>query len=286
MSVIIDDLQKAKRIASTKGYKAVMKKIPSHFWRRVGPQFFNTYYKLRANITDNYKLNINGVIIDLDDSIFSDSMKTQIRMKKYEPDEISLIQLSLQKEYTVIDLGAGVGFTTSYIDTFTDETTDVIGVEANEKLIPSIRQTKKLNGNRFNIIHSAYNPEKETITFNISDDFWSSSQYRRENRIKEETTVSTVSIGELVTDLGTDDPLQLVVDIEGGEHNLIMDEMDLLSDHFAVIIIEFHSFTEKSVDFYIEKLNKNGFEFIASRNDVYAFYNTDRKDTQKPIVRF
>jgi len=282
----MDDLQKAKQIISAEGYKSVIKRIPSHSCRRVGPQFFNTYYKMKAKITEDYKVNINGVIIDLDDSVFSDSMKTQIRMKKYEPDEISLIQLSLQKEYTVIDLGAGVGFTTSYIDSFTDKTTNVIGVEANEKLIPSIKRTKKLNDNDFDIIHSAYDPKSETITFNIADDFWSSSQYQRENRIQEKTTVSTVSIAELVANLETDDRLQLVVDIEGGEHSLIMTEMDLLSEHFAVIIIEFHSFTEKSIDFYKERLNKNGFEYIASRNEVYAFYNTNKKDPRKPIVKF
>jgi FkbM family methyltransferase len=271
MSVIKQDWTKAKEILSQEGFFSLLKRIPTHIRRRFGPPLFDVYYRIKARLLDDYIVTINGVKLDLNGDVFSKSMIKQIRKKKYEQDEIALIRLLLNKDQPVVDLGAGIGFTTCYIDLSTETT--VMGIEANEALIPHLERTRKINRANFEIVHSAYNPVEETVTFHRAADFWSSSQYDRENVEQQQTVVPATSLAALIDDLNTEWPLQLVADIEGGEHHLIVEEIDILRDNFGLIILELHSFAPNSIEFYREILEENGFEFITSKNDIYAFSN-------------
>jgi FkbM family methyltransferase len=204
---------------------------------------------------------------------FSDSIRSELRAKSYESREACLIQSHLREDRPVIDLGAGIGFTTCLIDQHTTDETPVVGIEANEDLVPILEQTKLLNGAEIEIDHSAYDSQKDETTFYISPDFWSSGKVKRLPDKQIETTVRAQSLEQLLTKHNLNPPVQLVVDTEGAEHDLICNEMELLNEACELLIVEFHSFTKNDHEYYVELLEKNNFRVIDSRGEVYCFKN-------------
>jgi FkbM family methyltransferase len=232
---------------------------------------WSRYYDLKAVVFGTYVVSVDGVLIDLDAPVFSPAMVKQLRTKKYETAERTLIQQSLRADCPTIDLGAGVGYTTCLIDKQTDSRT--VGVEANESLISVLERTRTLNDCAFEIAHFAYDSTADFIEFQIAEDFWSSSSHERRSKTQTGVTVPAASITELVDKHNLERPIQLVVDIEGGEHDLFVDEQDTLRDSVSVLIFEYHTFTEKSQDEYNRILKANGFECVRSRENVYVYLN-------------
>ena len=103
----------------------------------------------------------------------------------------------------------------------------------------------------------------------MANKYTSSSQYERKNRNQKKTTVNSTSLSTITKKYDLKKPIQLVVDIEGGEHDLFIEERDKIS----VIIFEYHSFTDHSFDYYSDILEQNGFELVDSHEGVYVYDN-------------
>lgn len=233
---------------------------------------WSLYYGLKAAVFGSHVVSIDGILIDLDTPVFSQAMVEQFRTKEYETAERALIQQSLRDDCPTIDLGAGVGYTTCLIDEQTDSRT--VGVEANGSLISVLERTRALNDRAFEIAHFAYDSAADSIEFHIANDFWSSSTQERRNKTQTNVTVPAASITDLVEEYDLERPIQLVVDIEGGEHDLLVAEQEMLRNTVSVLIFEYHSFTEKNLDEYDRILKTNGFESVQSRENVYVYLNT------------
>jgi FkbM family methyltransferase len=231
------------------------------------------YYLWSAYPFKNSIVNVNNISIDLGHDVFSPMIKNRIRRKSYENSERELINKYLYKKHPVIDLGAGIGYTACLADKKTDNSTPIIAIEANKSLIPVIKRTRNLNNSDFNVLHSAYEPINDSVEFQVKEDFRASSRYDDINRKQNNLTVPAVSIDEILEKFGVEDQIQLIVDIEGGEHDLLTNEQRLLHDKVKLIIFEYHTFSEDSFECYKNILNKNGFEFAESQGDVYVFRN-------------
>lgn len=241
-------------------------KIQNHFWPK--------YYNIKSFIFNDYIVNVNGVLIDLDYEVISPAIKERFRMRSYESAETKLINTHISENKSVIDLGAGVGYSACLIDRSTDNSTLIVAVEANKSLIPAIERTRDINDCDFRILHSAYDSENNSVDFQVARDFWSSSQYDRENKNQTEDTIPAISLNEIIEKYKLKTPTQLVVDIEGGEHDLFVNEYHTLQNKVSLIIFEYHSFTEKEFEYYSRILRENGFEFVESQGDVYVYQNS------------
>ena len=233
------------------------------------------YYLIKSSVFGNYKVNINNILIDLDDGVFSPTMKKRLRRKRYEPAERELINKYIYRDQPVIDLGAGVGYTTCLVDRHTDDSIPIVAVEANKSLIPVINRTKKLNKGNFNIHYSAYNSKNDSVDIQIAEDFWSSSQHDRDDKNQTKVTVPALSLNEVIKKYNLENPVQLVVDIEGGEDDLFHNEYHILQKEVSLIIFEYHSFANYERKYYSDILEENGFEFIESKDNVYAYRNSN-----------
>jgi FkbM family methyltransferase len=80
----------------------------------------------------------------------------------------------------------------------------------------------------------AVGPSDGSISFGISQNFWSSSALRRDNEA-ERLTVPMLSIPTIVSDLPFR-PNVLIMDIEGAETSIPPNHFEL----FEKLIIEFH----------------------------------------------
>jgi FkbM family methyltransferase len=242
---------------------------------KIQNKFWSKYYIFKSSIFGNYIVDINNTLIDLDDEVYSPAMKKRLRRKLYERTEEELINKYIYRDQPVIDLGAGVGYTACVIDRNTDDSTPILAVEANKSLIPVIKRTKSLNKSDFDILYSAYNSEKDSILFGVAENFWSSSQHSREDRDQTKVIVPAISLNKIIKEYNLKNPIQLVVDIEGGEHDLIDNEHHILQNEVSQIICEYHSFANEELSYYSDILEENGFEFVESQGNVYVHRNTN-----------
>jgi FkbM family methyltransferase len=270
----MNKLQRASKIYRKDGIYTLVSKSSNFLKRKTCSHLFPRYYSIKSSVLGNHIVNIDNISIDLDNEVFSPEMKRILREKNYEDTEAQLINTYINSDNPTIDLGAGVGYTACLLDNMTDDSTPVIAVEANKSLIPVIERTKSLNQNSFNILYSAYDSSNDTVEFQVAEDFWSSSQYKRENRKQNKITVPSVSLNDIIEKYNLEGPIQLVVDIEGGEHDLFINENSILQDKISQIIFEHHSFTENKLEHYENILMKNGFEFIESKASVHLYQNT------------
>lgn len=275
MSLVMRKLQRAREIHREDGIYTLISKSSNFLRRKIHNQFWPRHYSIKSSVLGNHIVNVNNVLIDLDDEVFSPAMKKRLRSKRYEHAERNLINTHIHSNHPTIDLGAGVGYTACLIDREADDSTPVVAIEANKSLIPVIKRTKNLNKSSFNILYSAYDSSDSSVEFQVAEDFWSSSQYNREDRKQNKITVPSVSLNDVIEKYNLEKPIQLVVDIEGGEHDLFVNEYNLLQSSISLIIFEYHSFTENKFEYYKEILVENGFEFVESQGNVYVFQNTN-----------
>lgn len=271
----VSKVHRTKEIITQEGLRVFFRRFAEYFSRRLSVHFWNTFYILKSRVSGDYTITIDAVIIDLDFDSISERMKKKLRTKRYESREREFIESYLQPDFPTIDLGAGIGYTTSSIEQCVAEDVSVIGVEANEQLIPVLERTKQLNGCTFDILHAAYSSENDFVEFNVADDYWSSSLYDRQDRNQNSTSVQAMSISELRQRFELEGPYQLVVDIEGSEHDLIVNESDELAKHCTRMIVEFHEFTDKDRSEYDEILRETGFERLDRSGTVCVYSNTD-----------
>lgn len=274
MNKYMNKITRAQEIYAERGLFSLLSSLINFITYRIARKKAEIEDKIKTLRFFNDTTKIGEINVSLDSSVFSAEMRMQIRNFGYESSERDLITKYIQNNQPTIDLGAGIGYTSCIIGMETDESSSTVAVEANESLIPVIQDTKNRNNCDFEVLHSAYHPEKEYIKFQLANDFWSSSQYKRTDSEQAEVTVPAVSVEQIIKRYELNDPIQLVCDIEGGEHNLIIDERDILKK-FSTIIFEYHSFTDRKFEHYDNILTESGFEFIESQGSVYVYSKYD-----------
>jgi FkbM family methyltransferase len=189
-----------------------------------------------------------GVQLDLSDGYIKDRYRTLFMDGVPEDEELQSIKRYLPSHRDVVELGGGVGFIACYVNRqiVTDRTHLV--VEANERLIPTIERNRDLNNCTFDVINRVYAPHADTVEFYLSDSFLESST--NETRAGRSTSagkwpiVDRVEVPAIDMETLTDeyqlDEFVLIVDIEGSEADLLLDELDVLESRCSYLFIEFH----------------------------------------------
>ena len=187
----------------------------------------------------------------------------------YESDSIELMKLIPENHLPIIELGASIGVVSCILNKKFNPVKQIV-VEANPHLIDILEQNKKDNNCNFEIVNKAFSYQKE-CTFYIHKSFVASSekgQASPSNTLK--ITVSTLTLKDLVNEKSI-----LIVDIEGTEIDLINNELPLMKEKIAYVMIEFHKrLTGKwNIHKAIWKLKLNGFKIIGSNEDTCIFKN-------------
>lgn len=228
--------------------------------------------ELKSAVFNNQIIRINNIYLDLDHDIISKNMRKIIREKRYEEPETQSIQTYIRSDYPVIDIGAGIGYTTCLAERVTDDV-QIIAIEAVGSLIPVLKRNRELNDGKYSIKHGAYSASSEEIDFYVADDFWSSSSLIRNKKNQQKISVPAMSLDMICSIHEITGPFQLIVDIEGGEHDLLTEEIDLLVESCAVLIIEFHSFAKKESKTYDRILLERGFNCVEKNGQVRTYIN-------------
>ena len=169
----------------------------------------------------------------------------------------------------VLDLGASTGFLVAYILNKFDQNVRAVAVEANPNLIPVLEDVRNLNDINFDIEDSAYHSSERNVEFNIHNLSVGGSIQRQTDDTVE---VPGRNLEDIIDKYGLTEFL-CIVDIEGGEADLIRNELHVLEDKCQILIIEFHEGYTEGVLEAKQTLDSSEFEMVENVGGVYVYEN-------------
>jgi FkbM family methyltransferase len=231
------------------------------------------YIRMVTNIYYDYlvkkgsPMSYHGVTLPTGNALFSREIRSRFARNEYESEEMKALDQHYYGEYDLIDLGASTGFLTAFADNIAGEDITIVAVEANPNLIPLIEFTKEQNQGQFRIENCAYHSAHDTLQFNQHELTVGGSIQRETD---DQVSVSAISLGELI-DRHDLDAAVVVCDIEGGESDLVLNELTLLEQYCPLLIIEMHNFADDLER--VKEVLHSSFQLISQENSTYVFKN-------------
>ena len=217
-------------------------------------------------------INIEGIKLPLGPHL-SDLMVHVYNSLTYEAEELELIRETLLKSDIVMELGAGVGFLSAHCARLIGSAR-VHAYEANPLLEGPIRKAYELNDVSPELNMCILGDKPGKTTFHVHKDFWASSAISFEG-----STETEVEQRSLEAELERVKATFLVIDIEGGEYDLLI--KSLLAG-VRKLIIEIHPDAigpEKTRELF------QHFELIGFKIDRKTTYN-GKHARVAPVRRF
>lgn len=210
-----------------------------------------------------------GVRLCVDHPVISPWMRARMSKGDYEEIEADLVASTIQSGERILEVGGGMGFMAAFASL---QATDVASVvyEANPGLVPVAEHTKRLNNADFDFRNAMLGASAGTAQFHVHEAFWASSASHQ----SDDSTTIDVAVHDVSSVLAEQDFTMLVMDIEGGEIDLIP-TMDLAT--VTRIVIETHPAVSgaRAVSKMLKRLKQDfGFTTAEHREDVYLL---DRK---------
>jgi len=215
------------------------------------------------------KMQLHGVWIELTHDNISPELKHFFYNGSYEGEEINILSKHLSNNDVVMEIGAGIGF----LSTFCAKqlgSEKVFAYEANPFMIDKIKETYKLNSVSPTIKNTLLSNKEEDINFYLEKNFWSSSTVQR----SKDAECVQVKSSDINNEIKKINPSFLIVDIEGGEKDLIP-MIDFRNNIIKKIIIEIHPHVigEKEASDLIAHIISQGFalNFKEIKGIVFMF---------------
>lgn len=175
-----------------------------------------------------------GVRIPHDTSVLSRKIIKLLSEETYERKEVAAAQRLLQSNDRVIELGAGIGFMSSFAGLICNEG-EVHTFEANPHLLPFIRKVHAINGlTNVNVNHAILGAQPGTCTFYVRKNLLASSMDPMDGA--DIVTETLVEVRDAATEMKRIRPTVLICDIEGAELSVIP-MLDLSSLRLAILEI-------------------------------------------------
>lgn len=238
---------------------ATVRKLYEEYW----------LLKLRAG---GQQLEYRGVSLDLSNPYIDRNLRLRFLHDNHEWEEAELVDTHLPPSLDTIELGAGIGFLSCYIDARLEPEATQLAVEAHDGLIPTLRGNKDRNDGDFKMVHGAYSPAADEVKFHVDRDFRSGSLVRHadaDNRV-ETITIDATDVQQLASEYGLSE-FALVVDIEGGEYELLAAELEFLAAYCRLLVVEFHDRAGRDIEATIDSLDDGSFTLVERRNVVCVF---------------
>lgn len=181
-----------------------------------------------------------GVTLDLGQSAIYDSMKHAILVGEYEKKEAAFIRKYCSTGLDIIEFGGCIGFISCYVDSLCKSNTNQIVVEPNPNAIEALNHHKVQNSSNFEVCEAAYAPESDSLVLNIpASGAWGASAVQRPETV-DCINVETIDLEQLLHQYELSKPLNLIIDIEGGEVEMINNELQIIEEWCEIMVIEFH----------------------------------------------
>lgn len=174
----------------------------------------------------------------------TDNICAAIYDQYYESAELNTFRRKLAKQDIVLEVGAGIGFLSSYCSSVIGSE-NVFTYEANPQLEPLIRRVYSTNQVQPTLKIGVLGNQAGQTKFYVTRDFWASSLFPPAEP-SEEMTVPVYDLNEEVFRIN---PTFLLMDIEGGEYDLIK-------------TIDFHTIRKISAELHTDVLGQDRIDEI------------------------
>ncbi len=226
----------------------------------------------------NNRVSYHGLTITLDNPTIPTPHKSGLFFGRYETDEAKLLRL-LPADEPVVELGGSIGVIACLSNRRLADPARHVVVEANPRLIPTLRENRDLNGCRFTIEEAAVAYGANHVTFSLGPSFVTGHLH---GTAGETVRVPATTLDALMRKHGFD-VTNLIMDIEGAETFLVEHESDVLRDRVSTIIMETH---ERMVgdarnDAMLTRLDQSGFDVIGQSGCVLALRNRNLQEANR-----
>ncbi len=204
-------------------------------------------------------LETQGVKIPLNPSMITPKIERSIRKNRYELDEVTGTPKFIDKEDRVIELGAGIGFISSFLATSLG-VKNILCIEADPNLCEFIKEVHALNGLTTaevrNCVGLNDKGDEGPIKFYVREQFWSSSLDDDDAYVKA-IDVPALRLSNIIQEFKAN---TLIVDIEGGERDLFS-PLDLTG--IDKVFLEIHTRKIKRIGIKkcFDALSNSGFAY-------------------------
>jgi FkbM family methyltransferase len=211
---------------------------------------------------------VAGIELPLAHPLITPPIRRDIYFGDYERKELDLIERRLEPGDTVMEIGAGIGFLSAYCARSIGNER-VHAYEANPGLLPIIEEVHSRNGVRPRVVHALLGRGDGEREFFLENDYWASSLVRRSAGAR---PVRIRQI-DLESELRRIAPTFLIVDVEGGEYELLR-EADLAG--VAKLCLEVHPDVlgnARLSDLFASLVARGlALDFSLMRKNVFYFY--------------
>jgi FkbM family methyltransferase len=233
----------------------------TRFLRKVTTPIYNFLAKKYSPV--EYR----GVLIPTSEDVFDCDVRSRFVRNEYEYEEVKAIKKHVDDTKDIIDLGASTGFLTVYLLNMFDSPSRAVAVEGNQRLIPIMKKVRRENNVRFEIEESAYHSTYSTVQFNIHH-LTVGGSVQRETEKKEE--VSAICLKEILENYKIEDFI-CIVDIEGGEADLINNELHVLEKKCSILFIEFHEGYAEGVSRAKKSLRSSKLKMVDNVDGIHVY---------------
>lgn len=201
------------------------------------------------------------MLIPLDEKIIPSRVARKLRREFYETPELSSLQKFIKPSDRVLELGAGIGYISTFLAKFMD-VSNITVVEANPVLcdyISDLHAKNDVTGARIlnGVVLSDERdlPESGTTPFYVTDPFWSYSLRKPKNANATKIDVPVFRLSEVVADAK---PTVIVCDIKGGEVDLF-NSVDLTGVRYVHLELHTRITGALGVTKLFDAMHRNGF---------------------------
>lgn len=276
-----DKLEKLKFIYREEGTLSVISYCVNFILAKMG-WFRDKWIIGRLVELKGNKVRLNGCEFLLDSPIILTVFKSRFPLGRYETKERQTVLKFFNRSMPVIELGCSIGVLACITNKILKNPKDHVVVEANPELIPLLKANRDLNGCSFTIINKASGYGGKEVIFYKHERFTSGGLQRPTNN---PISVPTVSLEEIIKDHNFT-YANVICDTEGGEIDLIANEIDLISKKVFQIMFDLHPSIvgAKAINKMCEDLKTAGFRQVRTGiyggityGDVLLFENTKIK---------
>lgn len=196
----------------------------------------------------------------------------------YESPERELSKKWLPPDLPVVELGGSYGIVSHTLRKHLNDDARLIILEANPDLIDICRNNVEQAGaDNTEVVQAALAYGQDTVRFTVTSGLHTSHVATSDGTTDEgndrEIEVPAMTLAGLLADKGIDGDYGLVCDIEGGEFDLFLNDVEALS-RCAVAIVELHPdpFVRRgeSTSAFLESVRAAGFEVVEVMANVIA----------------
>ena len=212
-----------------------------------------------TNPTPN-QVNVHGNIIVVDPTYVDNNFIWSLLLNPntYDAGLIQEVDNWFDPTNPVIEVGAGVGVLTTYLNDRLVLPTQQVSVEPNPYLIPSLEKTKSINTMGYSLVAKAVSYGSPNVTMSVGSSI-TQNKIMEGSMFVETITVPATTVEQIAADARFTGNITLVMNIIGYEHEVVQHEPEFLKNNVTTVIAAVYTDGRNTPDAFATRMNHLGF---------------------------